>query len=171
LDAGTRLRNDITPTKPTCSAEESREANIKEMDVLPCFRCFFSEELKTRTCNPICCSELEEFLNILSNERVRCQYCGSFDVVHNGVRKRKDGSIRSSRYRCKDCTRQTIISDNFQFKMKHEKKVVDFAIRLSKSLDPAYSSRDLSKLIAQTYGLKVSHVTVNRWIQSSFSSI
>jgi hypothetical protein len=49
--------------------------------------------------------------------------------------------------------------------MKHERKIVDFAI-LSKSLHPAYSSREISKLVFQKFSINVSHVTINHWIHA-----
>jgi hypothetical protein len=49
--------------------------------------------------------------------------------------------------------------------MKHARKVVEFAI-LSKSLYPAYSSRKISKLVFQKFGVNISHVTINHWIHT-----
>jgi len=51
-------------------------------------------------------------------------------------------------------------SDDFGFKMKHTRNVVDFAIGLSKSL----SSREIAKRVFQKFGIDVSHVTINDWI-------
>jgi len=52
----------------------------------------------------------------------------------------------------------------YGFKMKNPQEIVDFAVGLSKSVDPAYSSRDISRMILAKFGTKVSNVTVSEWI-------
>jgi len=54
----------------------------------------------------------------------------------------------------------------FAFKMKHPKEIVQFAKALSQKVDPAFSTRDIAALVQKTFGVKVSHVTVNNWINS-----
>jgi hypothetical protein len=53
---------------------------------------------------------------------------------------------------------------DFDWKMKHPRKIVEYARKLSLNLDPAYSSRDIARMIWEKYGEKVSNVTVLSWI-------
>jgi len=54
----------------------------------------------------------------------------------------------------------------YDSRMKHPKEIIQFAKTLSQKTDPAFSTRDIAALIHETFGIKVSHVAVNKWINS-----
>lgn len=53
----------------------------------------------------------------------------------------------------------------FRFKKKTPNKVINYAVRLANQVDPAFSTRDISKEIGLKFGLDVSHVTVAKWLK------
>lgn len=52
-------------------------------------------------------------------------------------------------------------------KKKTPQNIIDYAIELSKSTDPAYSSRDIAEMIETRFGVKVSNVAVQNWIDAA----
>lgn len=56
------------------------------------------------------------------------------------------------------------LTSDYGFKKKFPRKIVDFALELSKSVDPAYSTRDIAKKILEKFGAEVSNVAVQKWI-------
>lgn len=59
--------------------------------------------------------------------------------------------------------RQKLRSD-YGFKKKFPQKIIDFAVSLSKSEDPAYSTRDIAKKILEKFEIEISNVSVQKWI-------
>jgi len=128
------------------------------MDV-PCFRCLFMENLKARACKPADCEELSQWIfSQMDCEHPRNLIVKAGSVLVHGVRVQL--------YRCKVCHRTFRVRPGFDFKMKHPKEIIQFAKTLSQKIDPAFSTRDIAALIQKTFGIKVSHVTVNKWINS-----
>lgn len=60
-------------------------------------------------------------------------------------------------------TRRQLRAD-YGFKKKFPRKIVDFAVNLSQSVEPAFSARDIAKKILEKFGVEVSHVAVQKWI-------
>ena len=59
------------------------------------------------------------------------------------------------------------LREGFNLKMKHSNEVIQFARQLASQTDPAYSTRDVAKKIKEKFGIKVSNVTVSKWLDSS----
>jgi len=55
------------------------------------------------------------------------------------------------------------------FKKRFPQKIIDFAVSLSRSEDPAYSTRDIAKKILEKFGIKISNVAVQKWIVEAAS--
>lgn len=72
---------------------------------------------------------------------------------------------KGQRYLCKKCKRRFTIRMGFRFKKKTPNKVINYAVRLANQVDPAFSTRDISKEIGLKFGLDVSHVTVAKWLK------
>jgi hypothetical protein len=60
---------------------------------------------------------------------------------------------------------------DYSFKKKFPRKIIDFAVELSKSVDPAYSARDIAGKIFERFGAKVSHAAVRNWIMDAASPV
>jgi transposase len=54
-------------------------------------------------------------------------------------------------------------------KKKTPQKIIDFALNLSKSEAPAYSTRAIAEKILQKFGVKVSNVAIRNWIVEAAS--
>ena len=96
---------------------------------------------------------------------MNCPHCGCNKVKRNG--KASNGQ----RYICKKCGRSFVDRPGFDRRMKHSRKVVDFALCLSSQNDPAFSTRDISQRILKKFHLQVSHATVATWIAQSSPEI
>ena len=91
---------------------------------------------------------------------VKCRYCGSSNIVKCGTRNNKrKGKIQ--KYFCKDCKRY--FSENTCFsEMKHKGKIITVALDLyCKNV----SLRKIAEHLEMVYGVKVSHVTILKWIR------
>jgi transposase-like protein len=125
------------------------------------------EELKARTCNPADCNDLSEYLfhEIDKDETktVCCSFCGSSNIVKHGTRV--SSGQKTQRYRCKACHHESHSKQGFSFRMKHSNELLQFAQRLGRQTEPAYSTRDIAALIQQRFGIKVSHATISAWLR------
>lgn len=138
--------------------------------MLPCFRCFFSDELKARACHPEACDDLTGALLSPRDQSLGTPVeitavpdCRHIHKVKNGVRTIHGARVQI--YRCKDCCRKLPhIVPGWGWKMKHRHEIIEFAKMLSQNVDPAYSSRDIAKRVLEVYGERVSHVTIVRWL-------
>ncbi|EQD78665.1 Integrase catalytic region, partial [mine drainage metagenome] len=89
---------------------------------------------------------------------VVCERCRSADVVRDGVRKNKSGPV--TRYVCRAC------GANFSGKEGYHKRRSNPEM-IAKALDLYFrgvSFRQVADHFAQAYGLKVSPMTVYRWV-------
>lgn len=59
------------------------------------------------------------------------------------------------------------IREDFDYKMKHSKKIIEFARQLASMQVQCYSTRDIAEEIEKKFGVKVSHVTIADWISLS----
>jgi len=91
-------------------------------------------------------------------ERVVCARCQSGDVIANGKRHNKSGTI--TRYLCKTCGFRFTGKDGFQ-KRRSEPEKIALALDL---YFRGMSLRQIVEHFQQVYKLKISHVTVYRWI-------
>jgi putative transposase len=86
-----------------------------------------------------------------------CRFCGSQNIVRDGVRHNKAGNIQV--YSCRDCNRYFSFNLGFE-KMKASPQAITGAMQLYFSGE---SLRNVQKfLILQ--GVKISHVAIYKWI-------
>lgn len=69
------------------------------------------------------------------------------------------------RYKCQVCRHKFFPDTGFSFRKKHSNQVIQYAQGLGKEVDPAYSTRDIAKMVKEKFGLKVSNVTVAAWLK------
>lgn len=86
-----------------------------------------------------------------------CPECGSENIIGFGKRHNKCGDLQ--RYQCKDCKKRFSINLGFE-KMKASPQVITSAIQLYFTGE---SLRNVMKFL-KLQGIKVSHVTVYKWI-------
>lgn len=112
---------------------------------------YISKELRHKIVNNNDVKEIEN-----SNELI-CK-CGSLNVIKDGVRKNKSGTIQ--RFKCKECLREW--SDNLGFaKNKVNSKIITMALDL---YFKGISLRKVQEHIVLFHGIKVSHVAILNWI-------
>lgn len=127
--------------------------------IVPCFACLYIEPL--RACKPQDCVQLDEWLNCESRA-VHCPQCNSTALQKHGLYMY--GGFTTQFYRCKECGIKFSDRPKFGYRMKHPASIVAFAQEMSNSLEPAFSTRDIATEIFKRFQVKVSHVTVNRWL-------
>lgn len=90
--------------------------------------------------------------------KVSCDKCQSADVISKGVRHNKSGDLQ--RYACRACGRRFVGRDGF-FKRRADPN------NIARTLELYYrgmSVRDVQEYLEQVERLRVSHMTVYRWI-------
>ena len=87
-----------------------------------------------------------------------CRFCGSENIVKRGVRKNKYGNLQ--RYICKDCGKKFSFNIGFE-KMRATPQVITSAMQLYFT---GTSFRNVSKFL-RLQGIKVSHVSVYKWVE------
>jgi transposase-like protein len=90
--------------------------------------------------------------------KVVCDKCQSADVISKGVRHNKSGDLQ--RYSCRACGRRFVGRDGFLKRRADPNNI-------ARSLELYYrgmSVRDVQEYLEQVERLKVSHMTVYRWI-------
>lgn len=118
---------------------------------------FVSKELRHNIVNNNDVKEIEKESELI------CK-CGSINVIKDGVRKNKSGTIQ--RFKCKECQREW--SDNLGFaNNKVNSKVITVALDL---YFKGVSLRKVKEHIKFFYGISVSHVAILGWIQK-FSEV
>ena len=90
---------------------------------------------------------------------VECRFCKGKEVVKRGFRNNQVGRVRV--YYCKTCGK--VYSENTTFmKMKHKGEVILTALDLyTKNV----SLRKIQDHLKQIHGVRVSHVTILKWIR------
>ena len=86
-----------------------------------------------------------------------CIYCGSSNIVGDGIRHNKCGDIQ--KFQCRDCGRYFTFNIGFE-RMKHNPQAITSAMQLYFSGE---SLRNVMKSL-KLLGVKVSHQTVYNWI-------
>jgi transposase-like protein len=87
-----------------------------------------------------------------------CIYCGSNNIVKNGVRKNKSGNIRV--FLCRDCNRKFTFNIGFE-KMKHNPQAITSAMQLYFSGESLRNTMKSLRLL----GVEVSYQTISNWIK------
>ncbi len=86
-----------------------------------------------------------------------CLFCGSSNIVKDGVRKNKHGNIQI--FYCKDCKHYFTFNVGFE-KMKHNPQAITSAMQLYFSGESLRNTMKSLRLL----GVQVSHQTVYNWI-------
>lgn len=87
-----------------------------------------------------------------------CIYCGSSNIVKDGVRKNKSGTIQ--KFYCRNCNRYFTFNLGFE-RMKHNPQAVTSAMQLYFSGESLRNTMKSLRLL----GVEVSHQTVYNWIR------
>jgi len=87
-----------------------------------------------------------------------CRFCGSENIVKNGVRKNKYGDLQ--RYLCKDCGKKFSFNIGFE-RMRATPQVITSAMQLYFTGE---SYRNVKKFL-RLQGVNVSHVAVYKWVE------
>ncbi len=102
-------------------------------------------------------AEREEITQIESVNISSCRFCGSAQIVRDGVRHNKAGNIQL--YLCRDCGRYFSFNIGFE-KMKASPQAITSAMQLYFTGE---SLRNVQKFL-RLQGVNVSHVAVYKWI-------
>jgi len=133
----------------TCSCPDHMFRKLECKHILSVF---VSKELRHNIVNNSDVKEIEKESELI------CK-CGSINVIKDGVRKNKSGTIQ--RFKCKECQREW--SDNLGFaNNKVNSKVITVALDL---YFKGVSLRKVKEHIKFFYGISVSHVAILGWIQ------
>jgi len=87
-----------------------------------------------------------------------CQYCGSSDIVKDGVRHNKHGDLQI--YLCRSCGHNFTINLGFE-RMRATPQIITSAMQLYFTGE---SLRNVQKFL-RLQGVKVSHVAILKWIK------
>jgi transposase-like protein/predicted RNA-binding Zn-ribbon protein involved in translation (DUF1610 family) len=87
-----------------------------------------------------------------------CQYCGSENIVKDGVRHNKNGNLQI--YECQDCGHYFTINLGFE-RMRATPQIITSAMQLYFTGE---SYRNVQKFL-KLQGITVSHVAVMKWIK------
>jgi transposase-like protein len=88
-----------------------------------------------------------------------CRFCNSVDLLRWGYRETRQG--KRPRFKCRTCGKRFVADEGF-LKSRHDPKIVTLALDL---YFKGASLRKVTQHIAQFYGVKVSHVTLIKWIR------
>jgi len=98
-------------------------------------------------------------MGIEINQRYRCKYCKSVNIIKYGKRKNKSKTVQI--FLCKSCGR--FFSENTVYE---KSKLKEFAIKVSISLyNLGLSYRTIQRHLEEVYGIRVSHATVYNWVK------
>jgi putative transposase len=104
-------------------------------------------------------NDLKQSIKNITNSKPTCEQCQSNNIVKNGTRKNKSGTI--NRYLCKNCGHRFTDNQGFQKKRAEPEKI-------ALALDLYYrglSVRKVAEHFQQVHNLDVSHMTVYRWVE------
>ncbi len=127
------------------------------------YTCTCEHYQETQTCIHVLAVKFRKDLkqsikNVIGTKPI-CEQCNSHNVVKNGKRKNKSGTI--NRYLCKECGHRFTDNQGFQKKRAEPEKI-------ALALDLYYrglSVRKVAEHFKQVHNLDVSHMTVYRWIE------
>lgn len=127
------------------------------------YSCTCEHYQQTKTCIHVLAvkfrNDLKQSIKNITNSKPTCEQCNSNNVIRNGKRKNKSGTI--NRYLCKDCGHRFTDNQGFQKKRAEPEKI-------ALALDLYYrglSVRKVAEHFQQVHNLDISHMTVYRWIE------
>ena len=88
-----------------------------------------------------------------------CRFCNSVDLLRWGYRKTRQG--KKPRFKCRTCGKRFVVDEVF-LKSRFDPKIVTLC------LDMYYkgaSFRKITQHVAQFYGMKVTHVSILKWVR------
>lgn len=106
------------------------------VDMCPCYRCYFIEDIKARSCKPQECETMDSWIALITSE-----------VSHKTPMPKRPRRHKRRGY---------------SYRMKHPQRVIQYAKDLSKNL----SCRDVAKEVENKFNIKVSHVTILKWVNN-----
>lgn len=113
----------------------------------------FAVELSTSIRKEVQIRRIEPEVNIQA-----CRYCGSSEIVKDGVRHNKSGDIQI--FNCKTCGHYFTVNMGFE-RMRATPQIITSAMQLYFTGE---SLRNVQKFL-RLQGVKVSHVAVYKWIR------
>ena len=129
--------------KCTCPDHETRGVKCKHIYAVE-ISCAIRKEVEIKRISPITISD--------------CLFCGSSNIVKDGIRHNKHGDIQ--KFHCDDCHRYFSFNIGFE-KMKHNPKAITTAMQLYFSGESLRNTQKSLKFI----GTEVSHQTISNWIE------
>jgi transposase-like protein len=127
----------------SCPDHRSRGVKCKHIHAVE-FSLHLREQIKKIRIEPI--------------NNIGCPYCHSINVVKSGMRKNKSGNLQ--RFYCADCKKRFTINPGFEG-MKSSPEIITTAMQLYFSGE---SLRNAAKSLI-IRGVKISHVTIYKWIE------
>jgi transposase-like protein len=112
----------------------------------------FSVELSLSLRTEVAVRRIEPIDNL-----TECIFCGSSNIVKDGVRKNKAGTIQ--KFYCRDCNHYFTFNIGFE-KMKHSPQAVTSAMQLYFSGESLRNTMKSLRLL----GVEVSYKTIHNWI-------
>jgi len=91
------------------------------------------------------------------NDFQNCIFCGSINIVKDGVRRNKHGDIQ--KFYCRNCRRYFSFNVGFE-RMKHNPQAITSAMQLYFSGESLRNTQKSLRLL----GVEVSHQTIYNWI-------
>jgi len=88
-----------------------------------------------------------------------CRFCNSVDLLRWGYRKTRQG--KKSVFKCRTCGRRFVVDEGF-LKSRYDPKIVTLCLDM---YFKGASYRKITQHVAQFYGIKVSQVTVLKWVR------
>jgi putative transposase len=88
-----------------------------------------------------------------------CRFCNSVDLLRWGYRMTRQG--KKPRFKCRNCGKRFVADEGF-LRSHYDPKIVTLALDL---YFKGASLRKVTQHIAQFYGVKVSHVTLIKWVR------
>jgi transposase-like protein len=129
----------------TCECPDHKYRRIKCKHI-------FSVELSLSLRTEVAVRRIEPIDNL-----TECIFCGSSNIVKDGVRKNKAGTIQ--KFYCRDCNHYFTFNIGFE-KMKHSPQAVTSAMQLYFSGESLRNTMKSLRLL----GVEVSYKTIHNWI-------
>lgn len=88
-----------------------------------------------------------------------CRFCNSVDLLRWGYRKTKQG--KKPRFKCRTCGKRFVVDEGF-LKSRFDPKIVTLCLDM---YFKGASFRKITQHVAQFYGMKVTHVSILKWVR------
>ncbi len=132
----------------SCPDFKSRQIQCKHICAV-----LFSKKLGKKV------AEQDDVVLAIPEERIECENCKQGDIIKNGKRHAKKGTIQ--RYLCKNCGYRFVVNAGF-VNSKKDSKIICASIDL---YFKGVSLRKIADHVKQFYCIKISDVSVLRWVQ------